>query len=1108
MKVGDAVLLPERYGFSGLVFGNLVRQMADEPLQATVEAMRLNARGTPEGLVLRTVRGGRVLLTSKQGALNGSQTEPVFIVSQGLLQGQQNGGDGQKLTGRWSGLVNAGPAAETLIESQVRSRSAVDSWENRFSFLEETRDSEGKVLSPGLRPPQIGALFAVLAHRRGVADPATIVMPTGTGKTETMLAILVSERIHRLLVIVPTNALREQISEKFETLGLLKNLGIVGHDAILPVVATLKHAPRSVEEAEHIFKRCNVVVATMNVISQCSQDVQNKISELCSDMFIDEAHHTPARTWNAFRVVFLGRPQNRLVQFTATPFRTDGKHVDGRVIFNYPLSKAQADGYFAPIRLKSVLAWDEASADQAIARAALEQLHADRNSGYEHVVMARTETVPRAEAVLAIYKHLSPESGAIIVHSGMSARDRSEAMRRLTAGEAHVIVCVNMLGEGFDFPRLKIAAIHDAHKSLAITLQFTGRFTRASSRLGDATVVANMASADMDERLRDLYAEDADWNDLLTTLSETATDKHVRRSDILAQFVGPKSPISLQNVFPKMSAVVYRTAGYPWRPDRVDEALGKARVHVGPMLNQRDKALMFVTQEQEAVSWGAVKEVSNTMWHLYLVHWDEERGLLFINSSDNSSLHEQLAKAVCGDDVELLNGDRVFRVLHGVNRLILMNLGLNHTVGRAVRFTMHTGSDIGLVMTEVTVENKIRSNMFGSGYEGNGKVTIGCSRKGRLWSYLIAYDMQDWLDWCHHIGPKLLDDTIRPDDVFKYAMVPEQVAERPHLVPLAVEWDDMLTRKPEHLVTVEIGDQLALLYDVDIFPSDHSESGPLKFRVSFDTNGQTRAAEFEVRFGTDEVRFESTGGPLTHIKVNGKRQLMSEWLNHNPPWFYFANGAVLRHNELFSPRRLGDRVSFPADRIDAWDWTGTDIRMESQREEKRPESIQRRVIAYLLSLSGEDAFDVVFDDDGSGEAADIVAMRLEAQRLVVSLYHCKYSGDTTPGARLDDLYVVCGQVQKSVRWRSDSEALLKHMEYREKQRLARRAPSRFERGDLAVLRRIGNQLKQLDRDFRLYLVQPGLSRQKATAEHLELLGATETYLVETFRLRLGVICSA
>ena len=38
-----------------------------------------------------------------------------------------------------------------------------------------------------------------------------------------------------------------------------------------------------------------------------------------------------------------------------------------------------------------------------------------------------------------------------------------------------------MLGEGFNFPKLKIAAIHAPHKSLENTLQFIGRFARTNA---------------------------------------------------------------------------------------------------------------------------------------------------------------------------------------------------------------------------------------------------------------------------------------------------------------------------------------------------------------------------------------------------------------------------------------------------------------------------------------------------------------------------------------------------------------------------------------------------------------------------------------------------
>ncbi|MGO9602796.1 MAG: DEAD/DEAH box helicase family protein [Candidatus Binataceae bacterium] len=80
----------------------------------------------------------------------------------------------------------------------------IESWVGAFSYVQEDPDRE----LPGLRAPQIGGVHAVQAHWSTADTPATVVMPTGTGKTETMLAILVSSRCQRLLVVVPTDGRR------------------------------------------------------------------------------------------------------------------------------------------------------------------------------------------------------------------------------------------------------------------------------------------------------------------------------------------------------------------------------------------------------------------------------------------------------------------------------------------------------------------------------------------------------------------------------------------------------------------------------------------------------------------------------------------------------------------------------------------------------------------------------------------------------------------------------------------------------------------------------------------------------------------------------------
>lgn len=110
------------------------------------------------------------------------------------------------------------------------------------SYSDALTFNEGTEKAPGLRSPQLGAVHAVLGYwTTNRAAPATVVMPTATGKTETMIALLVAARLLRLLVLVPSDALRAQIATKFETLGVLQELGIISRHALRPVVGRVQH---------------------------------------------------------------------------------------------------------------------------------------------------------------------------------------------------------------------------------------------------------------------------------------------------------------------------------------------------------------------------------------------------------------------------------------------------------------------------------------------------------------------------------------------------------------------------------------------------------------------------------------------------------------------------------------------------------------------------------------------------------------------------------------------------------------------------------------------------------------------------------------------------
>ncbi len=229
------------------------------------------------------------------------------------------------------------------MDHEQEIQQVLESWAGAFSYVQE--DPARNIT--GLRGPQIGAVHAVHAHWSVSDAPATIVMPTGTGKTETMLSILVSARCPKLLVVVPTDTLRTQLAEKFLTLGILTapDSIVLRPGAKHPIVCTLQHLPRTAEEVDDLFGHSQVIVTTSSIAGQSDRAVQDRMAHHCPYLFIDEAHHAEAPTWSAFKERFRGR---RILQFTATPFREDGRLLDGDIIFKYPLKKAQQEGYFKP----------------------------------------------------------------------------------------------------------------------------------------------------------------------------------------------------------------------------------------------------------------------------------------------------------------------------------------------------------------------------------------------------------------------------------------------------------------------------------------------------------------------------------------------------------------------------------------------------------------------------------------------------------------------------------------------------------------------------------------------------------------------------------------
>lgn len=977
--------------------------------------------------------------------------------------------------------------------SRLPVSEVLDSYHGAISFGEATH------ATPGLRTPQLGALHAVLGYwTTKRMTPATVVMPTGTGKTETMLALLVAARPERLLVLVPSDALREQVAAKFETLGVLQELGIVSASALRPTVGRVQHGFTVDDTALAFAAACNVIVATPSALEACTPSARAALLSACSHLFIDEAHHVAARTWSDVRQAFEQKP---VVQFTATPFREDGRHLQGRSIYSFPLREAQVQGYFSQIDYTSVIDFDDV--DRAVAKQSVQKLRDDVESGFDHVLMARVRGIERAKQVLPYYEALAPEFQPVIINSQMPKRQQKAALEALRARTSRIIVCVNMLGEGFDLPALKIASVHDAQKSLGVTLQFIGRFARTSTSgtFGDASMFVARREIELDRRLRTLYAEDSDWNLILRNLTEAAVDEQQAVSDFEEGFTSLPDEVTLRSLLPKLSTVVYRAPSEHWEPQNIVEFFGVENLLTTPIgLNSEAGVAWCVVEFRDHVRWGDLKTIEEVSYQLYVLYFDRTNKLLYINNSANDGVFEDLAVAVLGQGAERFTGSTVYRVMADIDRLMPTNVGVLDAHDQFRRFSMHVGSDVTASFSQAEAGTKSQTNISGGGYREGEHVNISASIKGRIWSHATANSLKHWCDWCHSIGEKLLDDDISIEQVIGQFILPEPLTARPAGVLLAVEWPWQLHLMQSGHTKLSFQDVVYDAVFTDLVADTDTTSGSFGFSI--------KTASWEVPYEAivERGRLQYRCLADEEIKVLRPRsdRALSDWFNDNGLIFILDDDRIVEGDLLYKP--AWDRPPVDEKQFTPLDWAGTTLTVESQTEAKLPDSIQYRAIADLKAEV--EPWDIIIDDDGSGEIADVVALRIDEKGLLIRLVHCKYSHGTTAGARVADLYEVCGQAQKTIMWRrSDLRPFFKTLEVRARQKQKRTGVSPFEVGDIKKLYEIQDKATVLQRRMEMSIVQPGLSASKASSQQLDLLASTQAYLKTTINAELSVLCS-
>ncbi|KTC94712.1 DEAD/DEAH box helicase [Legionella erythra] len=518
------------------------------------------------------------------------------------------------------------------------------SYFKKYSELLKIRES----LTPnsGLRRGQVGALYALAAHFIENNDPAIISLPTGYGKTAVFIAICFLVQAKRVLIVTPTNLLRIQTAKAFETLEILRRLNVLPseNELIGPKVITIDHRINSMKSWKELEKY-DVAVCTPSSASPEHIDILQFPQNLFDLVLFDEGHHTPARTWAAF---IRATPNAYHALFSATAFRRDKKQIPGKLIFHYSLHKAVDEKSFGKVHFCPVKIDDNASLRErnlALIYKAIEIYRRDANTGLQHRLLARTDKISDAQILADMYVSFGLKVEA--VHSKKSKQQLMKIEQELNEGKLDGIVCVDMYGEGYDFPKFKIAVLHRVHRSLVPTLQFVGRFTRTNDEhTGTATFIA--IEKDIEAESSELNRDGVNWEILIGDAVEKQLTKQQELSIFFEQMGDSFSHCEDINFdafrFPQ-SIAVYKVREIP------DFSKIKKHFTLFPIIwaweSDDCSTFIFLSKIVRTPLWYKDEHLKDARHECFLIKYFSNSNLIFLTATERADGHYKKLLELC-----------------------------------------------------------------------------------------------------------------------------------------------------------------------------------------------------------------------------------------------------------------------------------------------------------------------------------------------------------------------------------------------------------------------------------------------------------------------------
>jgi len=427
-------------------------------------------------------------------------------------------------------------------------RVELDQWaltaQTASSFFKKAEfHIEGNVL---LREPQRDAYLRAYEFFEAGKNYAIIQIPVGCGKTGLAAILPFGIANGRALIIAPNLTIRRGLYEAMDITNrqkcFWKKTATLSDSQMKsgPLVCTLETGNISVAEKAHI------VITNIQQLGVNLDKWLNQFPDKFFDLIIvDEAHHSAAVSW---KNVFEKFPDAKVIHLTATPFRSDRKEIDGDLVYRYPFRSATLKGYIKRLKasyvapseielsftdergrkynLEEVLALKEEEwfsrgvalarpCNQNIVENSLSKLEELRLTGTKHQLIGVACSINHAKEICSLYR----ERGytAEVIHSQLDEDKQAAILADLKNGVLDCIIQVQMLGEGFDHPKLSVAAIFRPFRSVAPYIQFIGRIMRVIVQ-GDPTHPDNAGhivthlGMNLDQRLKEFQQFESDDN--------------------------------------------------------------------------------------------------------------------------------------------------------------------------------------------------------------------------------------------------------------------------------------------------------------------------------------------------------------------------------------------------------------------------------------------------------------------------------------------------------------------------------------------------------------------------------------------------------------------